>query len=209
MSENKIVKQRWYCTLRDGGESADYWSLKKANEEPIGEFATQNEAVEKFTSLNITATLWFQVAGKYVRTIKSLQSFGSREQVIVDSDMTEEVRLENEKRRKEFEKEWKEHLKREEEAATAAQTVVVEEPTVVEPVVVVEPTPVVVTPATTESTTCCEEECSLKERIEIIEAELATKRYKWLRILLILATILMVVLIILLIIALVRPELLK
>ncbi|QJG67146.1 50S ribosomal protein L4 [Mycoplasma phocoenae] len=106
MADVKSTRERWYCTLRDGAEEnrKDYWSLKKANEEAIGEFEHQDEAVKKFKSLNLDATLWFQKGGKYVRTIKTLKSENPAEVIVVDSNDDAETKKANEKKFKEAQK---------------------------------------------------------------------------------------------------------
>lgn len=180
------TSERWYCTLRDGDAEnrKDFWALKKANEEPIGEFETQNEAVEKFKSLNITATLWFQKGGKFIRTIKSLQSFGNREQVIVDSDASDEVKKENERRLRQFKKEFQLLAKKEKEE----QEIKPEPTPAPTPVPVVEPQPepvvadvpdtrqklIVAEVVEKKDEDCCDDACSLAKRVESLEEKVAT-----------------------------------
>lgn len=106
MAEKKTTRQRWYCTLRDGSEEnrKDYWSLKRANKDPIGDYEKQDEAVQAFKDLNLDATLWFQQGGKFVRTIKTLHSDDPKLMITVDSNDDEETIKANEKRMKEVQK---------------------------------------------------------------------------------------------------------
>ncbi|PAK21282.1 hypothetical protein CJJ23_02955 [Mycoplasmopsis agassizii] len=120
MATEKIKFERWYCTLRENdGKNPDIkwkniWTLKKANENPTGEFEHQKDAVEHFKKLNLNANLWFQKGGKFVRTIKSVKSAKGHDQILIDSDDSKEEQERAKKLLQERERKLREELKAQE-----------------------------------------------------------------------------------------------
>ncbi|OYD27060.1 hypothetical protein EI74_0216 [Mycoplasma testudineum] len=101
---DKNKSQRWYCTYAAQDDGKFLWSLKKAKEEPIGVYQYQRDAVNVFKDLNITATLWFQKEGKFVRTIKTIYTPEGEEKIVIDSDDSDEVQEEAKRKLKERQK---------------------------------------------------------------------------------------------------------
>lgn len=121
----KTARGRWYCTHRDGSEENrnDYWSLKEANKDAVGDFEHMDQAVAAFKEMNLDATLWFQQGGKYVRTIKTLHSENPAETIVVDSNDDEETKAVAEKRMKDAQKARKAAEKAAEKASTEVKPV--------------------------------------------------------------------------------------